>query len=252
MEKQEEKQIAGQIAEEPLKGRAKFVAMLKANDNPDADYENDDVFFEALDKYNTGQSEMLDKYRSSSKALSEIFSNNPEVGMFIADLKDGMDVLESISKHFGDVFTDDEEAKAKYRKGLEAHKNKAAALEEIERQKQANAEKYSAEVEEFINKLPEEEREGFAKFIGDAADKIYMWELDTDFLNKMYKAMKYDAAVAEAEETGEVRGRNEQINMKKEKMQTDGTPVMGSGRNTPKEENSPFSFQPRGSIWDKA
>lgn len=250
MEKQKEKQVAEQGAKEPLKGRAKFVAMLKA-DNPDADYENDEVFFDALDKYNTGQSEMLDKYRSSSKALSEIFSNNPEVGMFIADLKDGMDVLESISKHFGDVFTDDEETKAKYRKGLEAHKNKAAALEEIERQKQANVEKYSAEVEDFINGLPEEEREGFAKFIGDAADKIYMWELDTDFLNKMYKAMKYDAAVAEAEETGEVKGRNEQITMKKGNVKNDGTPVMNGGRNTPKKNGRTFSFSQEESIWDK-
>lgn len=248
MEKQEEKQIA---EEQPLKGRARFVTIFK-KDNPDADYENDDVFFDALDKYDAGQNEMLDKYKESSKKLSEIFSNNPEVGMFIADLNDGMDVLESISTHFGDVFTDDEEAKAKYRKGLEAHRNKAAALEEIERQKQANAEKYGAEVEAFVSKLPDDEKEAFAKFVGEAADKIYMWELDADFLSKMYKAMKYDTAVAEAEETGEVKGRNAQISMKREKMQTDGTPVIGRGRNTPKEEDlSPFSFKAGGSIWDK-
>lgn len=249
MERNENKQAA----DEPLKGRAKFVALLKDN-NSEADYDNDDVFFDELDKYNTGRNEMLDRYRESSKALSELFANNPEVGMFISDLKDGMDVLESISSNFGDIFGDemqDEESRKRYRKGLEAHKNRAAALEKVEQQKQANVEKYTPVVEEFVGTLPEEEKEAFATFLGDAADKIYMWEFDKDFLTKMYKAMKYDAAVAEAKETGEVKGRNEQITMKKGNVKNDGTPVMNGGRNTPKKNGRTFSFTQEESIWDK-
>lgn len=249
--KENEKITTEEITEDaPLNGRAKVVEYLRA-ENPDSeiDYEDDDAFFGALDASMLGKDESIKRYKENSKTLSDVMNNNPEVGAFIADIVGGMDTLEAISSNFGDIFSDDEEIKASYKKGLENHKNRFAEQEKIKELQKANVEKFQAEVEEFIQGLPEEEREGFAQFVGDTADKIYMFDFSNDLLNRMLKAYKYDQDVQEAQETGEVIGRNENIELKKKDV-SDGVPNISSARNTPKENKRAFSFK-KESIWDK-
>lgn len=233
----------------PLKGRAKMVEYLRA-ENPDAeiDYDDDDAFYGALDASIMGKDESIARFKENSKTISDLMNNNPEVGAFIADITDGMDVLEAIATNFGGVLDGDEEAMEGYKKGLESHKNKFAETEKVKELQKENLAKFESVVEEFVNNLPEEEREEFPKFVGDIVDKVFVFDFSGDVLDRMYKAFKYEKDVQEAQETGEVIGRNENIELKKKNM-GDGLPEIGNARNTPKEEKSPFSR--RRSIWDK-
>ena len=246
-----EKEKIEEVVEEPLNGRAKMVEYLRA-ETPDAevDYDDDDAFFGALDSSIASKDEMIGKYKSNSESLSNLMNNNPEVGAFIADIADGMSIDEAIGANFGDIIGDDEEAKERYKKGIESHKNRFAEIEKIQQLQKENVEKYKNVVEEFVANLPEEERESFPKFVGEWADKVYMFDFSDDLLDRFYKAFKYDADVQEAEEFGEVKGRNEKIELKKKDV-TDGLPQIGNSRNTPKETKQAFSFSKRESIWDK-
>ena len=107
-----EKEKIEEVVEEPLTGRAKMVEYLRA-ESPDAevDYEDDDAFFGALDSSIAGKDEMIGRYKTNSESLAKLMTDSPEVGAFISDITAGMSIDEAIGANFGDILTDDEEAK---------------------------------------------------------------------------------------------------------------------------------------------
>lgn len=65
-------------------------------------------------------------------------------------------------------------------------------------------------------------------------------KVNKGILTKLYQGWIYDAAVADALETGKVEGRNEQIEAKrKQARKTDGLPADGGSVETPEQAETP-------------
>ncbi len=256
MAKKEEKEAVIATAIPEKRPYREVLAERFREEYPDdeADYGDDDVFFSALERYDDGRSKLIGGYEENSKKLSTLFNENPQAGAFIASLMDGSDVLDAIATSFGEDFENalkDPDSRKRYDDGVAKWKAERAASEEILRKQQENADKYAEEVDSFFTRknLGENEREDFARYVSGLIDKLVTYEMTADVLESLWRGYKYDDAVAEAGEAGEIRGRNENIVMEKGfEDDTDGLPMTNrTGRDTP--EN--WGYGNRMSIWDK-
>lgn len=256
MAKKEEKEATIEIAQPDKKSYRQILAERFREEYPDedVDYDDDDVFFSAMERYDDGRSKLIGGYEENSKKLSTLFNENPQAGAFITSLMNGSDVLDAIATSFGEDFENalkDPEGRRRYDEGIAKWRSDRDASEEILRKQQENADKYAEEVDLFFTgkNLSENEREDFAHYVSGLIDKLVTYEMTADVLESLWRGYKYDDAVAEAGEAGEIRGRNENIVMEKGfEDGTDGLPMTNrTGRDTP--EN--WGYGNRTSIWDK-
>ena len=70
--------------------------------------------------------------------------------------------------------------------------------------------------------------------------KFIVGDIDTDILNRYYRAMQYDADVEGAKKQGEIDGQNKAIEAKKAKMAGSGLPNGAAGGSANEEiDNDP-------------
>lgn len=85
------------------------------------DYGDDEAFFGALERYDSGRDKLIEGYAENSKRLSALFNENPQAGAFITSLMNGSDVLDAIAGSFGADFEaalKDPEARKRYDEGI--------------------------------------------------------------------------------------------------------------------------------------
>ena len=217
-------------------------------------YDDDDVFYAVLDEYDRERGKEIEDYRQSNRKLADLFLSNPEAGAFLSALMEGSDVMTAIGESFGDYFETalgDPEAKAKYDEGIRMRREREKEMEDIQARQHENAEKNAEAVESFIAEkgLDERGRKAFEDFISELVDRVFLFDLDRDTLERLWRAMNYDRDVAEARSVGETRGRNARIEMEKRSIVTDGTPNLSEeSRGIPARGMS--RVRTRRSIWD--
>lgn len=218
------------------------------------DYGDDEAFFGALERYDSGRDKLIEGYAENSKRLSALFNENPQAGAFITSLMNGSDVLDAIAGSFGADFEaalKDPEARKRYDEGIARWRADREATEEILRKQEENADLYADEVERFFTEkaLGEGERESFARFVSGLIDKLTTYEMTSDVLEMLWRSYKYKEDIAAAEETGEIRGRNENIVMSRGlEDETDGLPMTSR---TGLDGRDPYDYMERVSIWDR-
>lgn len=235
-------------------GRQVWVERLReAYPDRETDYDDDEAFYSTLDEYARGRDRQIENYKASNRELADLFLCNPEAGAFLSALMEGSDVMTAIGECFGDYFETalkDPAARENYRRGMESRRRKEKELEEIQQRQRANAERNVGEVEAFIASkgLDEEGRRQFEDFISTLIDRVFLFDLDTDTLERLWRAMNYDRDVEEARSEGETMGRNAKIELEKRSVVTDGTPSLRSeSRGLPAAPPLP---RVRRSIWD--
>ncbi|WP_055096755.1 hypothetical protein [Gabonia massiliensis] len=244
------------VVEAPVKsGRQMWTERLhEMYPDKEGNYDDDDVFYAALDEYDQERGKQIEDYKQSNKKLADLFLSNPEAGAFLSALMEGSDVMTAIGESFGDYFETalgDPEAKAKYDEGIRLRREREKEMEDIQARQQENAEKNAETVESFIAEkgLDEKGRKAFEDFISELVDRVFLFDLDRDTLERLWRAMNYDRDVAEARSIGEKKGRNAKIEMEKKSIVTDGTPNLSEeSRGTPAPIASKVKI--RKSIWD--
>lgn len=225
-------------------------------------FDDDEILFGALDKYDEDRTNRLNSYEESNKKITDAFINNPKAATLLSSLADGSDVLTAIAESFGpdikDALENDPDARARYDEGIKSYQKNKAELEEIERKQEENAQKFSKDIESFIaeKEMDDSTQAKFREYISNLLDSLVTWEFSKDVLERLWRGMTYDEATQEAE----VRGRNAKIELEKKRANeaTDKTPMIEQGTNdmpsVSREKISVWDINDNGkrsSIWDK-
>jgi hypothetical protein len=232
----------------PPKHSEAFRSRIK-NSHPDIDENDDESFYQKANEELDNLESYRNKNMEANEALVKIFDAEPQILEVIKDMVAGASFREALSRHFSpDELTPQEgdPDHEGWKKNSEARDKKRSDMEAYEKTKAENSEFSTKEIQAFAkeNNLSDEDAEKFLNDVGSALDDIYQGKITKSFLNSMFKALNHEKDVKVAEATGEIKGKNEKIEVQKEqakKPKGDGLPALGGGEKSsnaePKKKN---------------
>ena len=168
---------------------------------PDRQFADEDDYENTLYDYLAESDKKIAGHEAANKTIMEVVQAYPEFAQIIADMKAR---TEARDKNIAQSKTDVDAFFAEH--GLD-----------------------EAEQKQFVEWV---DNEILANLLDGKVNK--------GILTKLYQGWIYDAAVADALETGKVEGRNEQIEAKrKQARKTDGLPADGGSVETPEQAETP-------------
>lgn len=210
---------------------------------PDKQFEDDEAIFGQIsddyDQYEQENSAM----REREKTLSDMFSADPRSAYFLNDMREGNDPVLGLVKRFGvevkDVL-DDPAMQEKIKEANQEYLDRVAKSKKLDEEYDRNMEiTLSKTLPEYQqqNGLSDEEIDNIcAAWLQIVRDGV-MGKLTTETLTLIANALNHDVDVANAQEEGEVAGRNAKIDMKLRKpQQGDGITTL-NGRNSAPRQN---------------
>ena len=184
---------------------------------PDKRFEDDEeIFGQISDDYDQFEQENS-AMREREKAMSNMFRENPQAAFFLNDMREGNDPVMSLVRRLGVEVKDVMEDPAMQDKIEEANKE---YLDRVAKSRQLDQE-YERNMDTTLNTtLPEYQRQNglsdedidaiCAAWIQIIRDGI-MGKLTPETITLIANALNHDADVANAQEEGEVAGRNAKI-----------------------------------------
>ena len=238
------------VAVVPPKGRSKWAARFKEQDPEDgeADYDDDETFFNRLDKYDDERSERLKTYEEDNQKLFDAFDKDERIGAVLAGALENGDILKPLL----DVYGADLKQILDDPKYLDALREKEAEDKALAELVEANREKYNGVAQDFMTAkgMDDDAKAKFNEFVQDIAMKVAKNDYEGDLIDRLYKAYIYDKATEEAEKAGEAKGRNAQIDIKLKDMDKgDGVPTPEV--ESPEELVAPQPRYHKRKVWDE-
>lgn len=181
---------------------------------------------------------------AANKAILEAFQAEPVTVEILKDILKGYDIKQALTKHF-----DKDELVAAYEVGEEktdtelelSKKERLAAKKEhdefmaaLENNRQESAKHQKAFFDEV--QMPKEDRVKFLGQIDQYLNDVYQGKISKDFYYMMMKAFDYEKAVTDARKQGEIKARNEKIELEKEKKKGDGLPSVTNKNQIPEQK----------------
>ena len=214
---------AVEVAEQPLSSREKVLAMLQAR-HPDTDYSDEEAIWRDIEADELDMQSRLDKHAEIDRALTERFDADPTFGAFFLDALRGKSPVVAMIEIYGEdirTYLDDpammEELAAKHTEYLARVKQE----NDLETKYNENLEvslRVADEVQQLGGYTDEQMNAAFTAILDDTTRAV-QGEITADMLEMKLKGMNYDVDVAEAEQIGEVRGKNTNIVAKKKALQ---------------------------------
>jgi hypothetical protein len=205
---------------------------------PDQDFSDDEAFFQKASEELDNLSEYRHQNIEANKMLMSIFEAEPEIPEVLKDMAQGASFREAIARHFSPEELTPQEGEPDmegWAKNASAREKKLAERDLREKQKAENTEISTKSIQEFAKEtnLDEAQAEEFLNKVGEALDEVYDGKISKSFLQSMYRALNYEKDLETAKSTGQIAGRNEKIETKKQpKPAGDGLPVL-SGNDIP-------------------
>ena len=223
--------------------REQFGDRLKTK-YPDKQFDDDEALFGQInDDYDSYDQELLG-YKDREGKLSNMMSSDPRSAYFLSSWRDGEDPAVALVRQFGTDIKeaiDDPDRLEEIAAANKEYVERVAKEKELDEQYQKNLDESLKTLEQWQadNGLSDDDVDAMMEvLIGIVTDGI-MGKFSTESMDMARKAINHDLDVADAEQTGEVRGRNARIDEKlRGRQKGDGTvPLdgsnMGSGvRNT--------------------
>lgn len=243
-----EPQAETQKTEESAKEKQLHKLQMKLRETfKDRKFEKPEDDFDAADEHITH----LEKYKEDNikenKKLWDLFKQHDVLGDILQDLDQGADFKEALARHV-DLTNiepyDDEPDYDKWNKAKQERIEKQKSREKAQQEFDANMQQSVKTFEEFGKELGYDagKAKEFTSKIDGVISELNKGVVSKRFLTMMQKAFEFDEAVKDAAETGEVKGRNEQIEVKKESIKEkagDGIPdinISGKSENLDKPE----------------
>lgn len=227
MEQTENKQVTSR--------RQAFLDKMRES-NPDINYEDDEAIFGAIDDNMSSQREQLDKYENESKRIVDMMSANPRAAQFFNSWSQGEDPVISMLEAFGDDFKnalDDPKNKDKFAQAHKKWLDNTAKNKELQKSADDNMVASFDVLENLMQQEGWTDEQAISVFnrLHQIISDGIVNKIDPETYVMVYKAMNYDNAVADAEQTGEIRGRNAKIgDMKRaRKAPEDVPPTISAG-----------------------
>lgn len=206
---------------------------------PDMAAQTDDDFAAMSEKYMDDSEAELNRYRESEKAVSDLIESDPQFKAVVTDmLANNAPFIVALARNVDIEDLERVEGDSDYDQWQQARNQRleqAARAAEQQKEIAQNELESSKLFDEFCAEkgIEDTDKDTFLQVINDALWGLLYKKIDRKFLELCYKGSQFDKAIGEAMATGEINGRNANIEAKraaqKEKATGDGIPSTGGG-----------------------
>ena len=221
---------------------------------PDRDFDNDDELFEVLANYDADLDERFEKLRNDQTKLAQIFTSNPKMAGFISTVIEGEDPLIACVRYFGGDVLEcayDENRLMQLRKENDLYLERMNSFAKTQKEIDENWKLSAKSIERFkeAKGMTDEEFDLFIEKVCHLCEHVFMCDFSFEVLDTLFKGVNYDTDIDIAEQTGEVKGRNQRIIFDKEK--SGNIAQSASSRKNESSDLTPmFGLRRRKSVWD--
>lgn len=204
---------------------------------PDAQWESDDDYENALANHLEETSSALDTYRETDERIMEILERDPDFALVLDDMGKGVPFRVALHRHLGDLSVTPEEEDRDYDDWKKAGDEYLAEKKRIDDEintRNGNIEESTTRFKNFVDShsdWDEAKKEGFVKFFNSVCQDLAIGKLTDNVLSMLADAYTHDDDVEAALEEGKVEARNKKIVAERIRKETgDGVPA-GGGAN---------------------
>jgi hypothetical protein len=205
--------------------------------SPDKVFENDDAIRDHIISEYDNLSDYKTKNLEANKKVLEVLKATPELGEVIKEVSKGVPFNVALAMHVDMDNVKPKEGDTDYAAYGEAMNKRLANQKESETRQEnitKNQEVSRKVIKEFFDskKMDEAQVKEFADFMDGVFTKVNDGIIDADVLNHFYNAKNFTSQIKTEKEVAEIKGKNENIDLKKEeKPKGDGLPQVGQGEN---------------------
>ena len=206
---------------------------------PDVSPQNDQEWDDLAERAYGEDEERIRNFEDNNKVIEDLLDSDKDLASVVSEMiVNGTPFRAAVAKFFDPeslVAKEGDDDYEYYQKSSEERRQMGQAFRERGAQKRANEKEAYDNIDKFAEKHAMEaaEKDAFIKFVNELYDDLSVLKLSSKTLEKLYKAMTYDEAVAEAAETAEIDGKNQAIEAarvkKSEEIAGDGVPTPRGG-----------------------
>lgn len=207
-----------------------------ADANPQSDQEWDELTERALSED-----------EENAKVLQDILDSDKDLSTVVSEMiVNGTPFRAAVAKYFDPedlVAKEGDEDYEYYQKSTDERKRMGQEFRARGEEKRKNTKDAYDNIDKFAEKkgMDASAKDAFIGFVNTLYNDLSVLKLSMPTLEKLYKAMTYDEAVAEAAETGEIDGKNAAIEAQRVRK-TNAT--NGDGVPTPQGGSAPVKPKP--------
>ena len=214
---------------------------------PDANPQSDQEWDDLAERGFAEDDERIKNYEDNNKVIEDLIDSDKDLAAVTSEMiVNGTPFRAAIAKYF-----DPEDLVAKegdddyeyYQKSAEERRKMGQAFRERGARKRANEKEAYDNIDKFAEKkaFDDAAKQEFIDFVNNLYNDMGELKLSMQTLEKLYKAMTYDEAVAEAAENAEIDAKNEAIEAARVKKAAD---TAAAGVPTPQGGSSPAPQKP--------
>ena len=199
---------------------------------PDMNFDDEEAYYGQIyddyEQYDQNARE-LDERRENERKLGDMFTSDPRSARLMLAWRDGDDPVIALLRMYGEDILEavnDPERQEEIAKANKEYLAKVSKEKEYEEQHQTNLTESLEMLAQYQNErgLRDDDIDTATGWLIKMAHDVMMGKFTPEMVDMALKAQNYDSAVAEAGESGEVRGRNARIEEKLRKpAKGDGT-----------------------------
>lgn len=207
-----------QQAEAPRVSRVREYMTAKF---PDRQFADEDDYENTLYDYLAESDKKIAGHEAANKTIMEVVQAYPEFAQIIEDVANGVPVQVAIARQFDPselAVPEGEPDYDAYKKAATERSQRLADMKARTEARDKNIAQSKTDVDAFFAEhgLDEAEQKQFVEWVdNEILANLLDGKVNKGILTKLYQGWIYDAAVADALETGKVEGRNEQIEAKR-------------------------------------
>jgi len=192
--------------------------------------------------------ERIKTHEANDKAIQDILDSDKDAAAVISEMiVNGTPFRAAVAKFFDPedlVAKEGDEDYEYYQKSSDERRKMGQAFRERGERKRQNEKEAYDNIDKFAEKkaFDAAAKKEFIDFVNNLYNDMGELKLSLQTLEKLYKAMTFDEAVAEAAETGEIEGKNQAIEAARVKK---SAAVAGDGVPTPAGGSAPAPEKPR-------
>lgn len=181
--------------------------------NPQSDQEWDDL----AERGYAEDEERLRNFEDNNKVIEDLIDSDKDLAAVTSEMiVNGTPFRAAVAKFFNPedlVAKEGDEDYEYYQKSSDERKQMGRAFRERGAQKRANEKEAYDNIDKFAEKkaLDAAAKQEFIDFVNTLYNDLSVLKLSMKTLEKLYKAMTFDEAVAEAAETGAIEAKNQAI-----------------------------------------
>ena len=209
---------------------------------PDANPQSDQEWDDLAERGYAEDEERIKLFEDNNKVIEDILDSDKDAAAVISEMiVNGTPFRAAVAKFFDPedlVAKEGDEDYDYYQKSTDERKRMGQEFRARGEEKRKNTKEAYDNIDKFAEKkaLDAAAKDAFISFVNTLYNDLSVLKLSMSTLEKLYKAMTFDEAVAEAAETGEIDGKNAAIEAQRVRK-TDA--AAGDGVPTPQGGSAP-------------